>query len=73
MAGNGWPNQAIPDAWVVHGKKVGRGQQALLDLGRHLYRWVLPEKTIIVDSDGKISFCYQDNKGKRQIPSRMAN
>jgi hypothetical protein len=57
----------LPDEWVVHCKKVGRGEQALAYLGRYLYRGVLPEKNIVTDSDGKVSFCYQDNKGKRQI------
>jgi hypothetical protein len=51
----------------VHCKKVGRGEQALLYLGRYLYRGVLPEKNIIADQDGKVSFCYQDNNGKRQV------
>ena len=57
----------LPDEWVVHCKKVGRGEQALAYLGRYLYRGVLPEKNIVTDSDGKVSFWYQDNKGKRQI------
>jgi hypothetical protein len=57
----------LPDQWVVHCKKVGRGQQALIYLGRYLYRGVLPEKKIIADHDGMVSFCYQDNKGKRQV------
>ena len=39
--------EPLPDAWVVHGKKVGRGEQALLYLGRYLYRGVLPDKNII--------------------------
>jgi hypothetical protein len=56
-----------PDQWVVHCKKVGRGQQALVYLGRYLYRGVLPEKKIIADRDGMVSFCYQDSKGKRQV------
>jgi hypothetical protein len=59
--------ETLPDAWVVHCKKVGRGQQALVYLGRYLYRGVLPEKNIIADRDGKVSFCYRDNKGKRQV------
>lgn len=57
----------LPDEWVVHCKKVGRGEQALAYLGRYLYRGVLPEKNIVAVSDGLVSFCYQDNKGKRQI------
>jgi hypothetical protein len=60
-------DENLPDEWVVHCKKVGRGEQALAYLGRYLYRGVLPEKNIVADSDGKVSFCYQDNKGKRQI------
>jgi hypothetical protein len=59
--------ETLPDQWVVHCKKVGRGQQALVYLGRYLYRGVLPEKEIIADRDGMISFCYQDNKGKRRV------
>jgi hypothetical protein len=59
--------ETLPDAWVVHCKKVGRGEQALVYLGRYLYRGVLPEKNILSDTDGKVSFCYQDNKGKRQV------
>jgi hypothetical protein len=57
----------LPDEWVVHCKKVGRGEQALAYLGRYLYRGVHPEKNILADSNGPVSFCYQDNKGKRQI------
>ena len=33
----------------------------------NLFQDSLPEKKIIADRDGKVSFCYQDNKGKRQI------
>jgi hypothetical protein len=60
-------DETLPDAWVVHCKKVGRGEQALVYLGRYLYRGVLPEKKIIADCDDMVSFCYQDNKGQRQI------
>ena len=59
--------QDLPDAWVVDCKDVGRGETALLYLGRYLYRGVLPENNIIADTDGKVSFCYQDNQGQRQI------
>jgi hypothetical protein len=60
-------DESLPDDWVVHCKKVGRGEEALAYLGRYLYRGVLPEKNIIADRDGKVSFCYQDNRGKRQV------
>ena len=49
--------EMLPDAWVVHGKKVGRGEQALHYLGRYLYRGVLPEMNINADQDGKVRFC----------------
>jgi hypothetical protein len=52
---------------VVHCKKVGRGKLALIYLGRYPYRGVLPENKIIADRDGMVSFCYQDNKGKRHV------
>jgi hypothetical protein len=60
-------DETLPEDRVVHCKNVGRGQEALLYLGRYLYRGVLPEENIINDRDGKISFCYQDNKDKRQV------
>lgn len=43
------------------------GQHALVYVGRYPYRGVLPEKNIIADRDGKVSFCYRNNKGKRQV------
>ena len=62
-------DENLPEEWVVHCKKVGRGEEALAYLGRYLYRGVLPEKNIISDRDGKVSFCYVDNKGNRQVRS----
>jgi hypothetical protein len=59
--------ESLPDQWVVHCKKVGRGQQSLVYLGRYLHRGVVSEKKIIADRDGMVSFCYQDNKGKLQV------
>ena len=60
-------NETLPEDWVVHCKKVGRGWQALTYLGRYLYRGVLPEKDILSDKDGIVSFCYRDNNGKRHV------
>jgi hypothetical protein len=60
-------SETLPQEWVVHCKKVGRGWQALTYLGRYLYRGVLPEKNILSDKDGIVSFAYRDNKGKRQV------
>jgi hypothetical protein len=39
----------------------------LIYLGLYLYHGVLQENKIIADRDGMVSFCYQDNKGKRQV------
>ncbi len=57
----------LPDESVVHCNKVGRGEQALVYLGRYFYRGVLPEKNSIVDNARKISFCCKDHQGRRQI------
>jgi hypothetical protein len=57
----------LPDAWVMHCKKVERSEQVQAYLGSYLYRGELLEKNILSETDGKISFCYQDNKGKRQV------
>ena len=59
--------EPLPDEWVVHCKKVGQGKQALIYLGRYLYRGVLPEKHIIADCAGNVSFCHQNNHGHRQV------
>ncbi len=44
----------------------GAGPAGTALSSRYLYRGVLPENKIIADS-GMVSFCYQDNKGKRQV------
>jgi hypothetical protein len=54
-----------PAEWVVDCKAVGTGQQALVYLGRYLYRGVLPEKNIVSDRDGKVTFRYQNSKTKK--------
>ena len=59
--------ERLPGEWVVDCKDVGRGEKALVYLGRYLYRGVLPEKNIIADVDGKISFRYKENRGEQQI------
>ena len=57
----------IPREWVVHCKSVGRGEKALIYLGRYLYRGVLPEKNILSDEDGMVTFRTKDNAGKEII------
>ena len=59
----------IPRDWVVHCKSVGSGHKALVYLGRYLYRGVLPEKDILSDRDGLITFRIRDNSGAVLIQS----
>lgn len=59
----------IPRDWVVHCQSVGSGHKALVYLGRYLYRGVLPEKDILSDRDGLITFRIRDNSGAVLIQS----
>ena len=54
---------------MVHCQSVGSGQKALVYLGRYLYRGVLPEKDILSDRDGLITFRIRDNSGAVRIQS----
>jgi hypothetical protein len=54
----------IPKKWVVDCQHVGKGLPALKYLSRYLYRGVLPDKNIISDIDGQVSFEYQDSQTK---------
>jgi hypothetical protein len=60
---------SLPSEWVVHCKAVGRGDKALVYLGRYLYRGVLPEKNILQDQDGIVTFKTVDNEGTELIQS----
>jgi hypothetical protein len=51
----------------MHCKAVGRGEQALIYLGRYLYRGVISEKNILSDSHGFITFRIKDNTGQEVI------
>lgn len=46
-----WPNQ-----WVVNCKEVSRCHQALIDLGRYLYRGVLAPKNFLYDQQRSSPF-----------------
>lgn len=58
-----------PEKWVVDVKSVGRGDKALVYLGRYLYKGVIQEKDIIACRDGQVTFRYQDSK-TRQMRTR---
>ena len=57
--------ERYPEEWVVHCKAVGSGDKALVYLGRYLYRGVLPEKNIVSDRDGKVTFRYQNSETRK--------
>ena len=53
---------SYPKEWVVDCKAVGSGHKALVYLGRYLYRGVLPEKNIVSNHNGWVTFRYQNSK-----------
>ncbi len=54
-----------PEKWVVDCKSVGSGEQALIYLGRYLYRGVIREKDIVSCENRKVTFRYQNSKTKQ--------
>lgn len=68
QAGLALPDR-YPEKWVVDVKSVGRGDKALIYLGRYLYKGVIQEKDIIACRDGQVTFRYQDSK-TRQLQTR---
>ena len=56
---------AYPADWVVDCKAVGSGQQALVYLGRYLYRGVIQEKDILSHKDDRVTFRYRNSETKR--------
>jgi len=55
---------AITNKWGVDCKFVGAGDNALIYLGRYLYRGVIREKDILAYQDGNVTYRYQDSKSK---------
>lgn len=55
--------ESVPPQWVVDCKAVGRGDKALLYLGRYLYRGVINEPDITADQGGTVTFRYTENSG----------
>ena len=51
-----------PKDWVVDCKAVGRGEKALIYLGRYLYRGVIREDDILACEDGHVRFRYRNGK-----------
>ena len=64
LAGLALPDR-FPTKWVVDVKSVGRGDQALVYLGRYLYKGVIQEKDIIACENGQVTFRYRDSKTQK--------
>ncbi len=56
--------KVYPTKWVVDCKAVGKGDKAIVYLGRYLYRGVIREKDILKVEDGKVTFAYQNAQTK---------
>ncbi len=54
-----------PKKWVVDCRNVGKGNKALIYLGRYLYRGVIQEKDILKCENGMVTFRYLNSKTKR--------
>ncbi len=55
----------VSNKWIVDCKFVGKGNKAIVYLGRYLYRGVIKEKDIISSKDGKVTYRYQNSKTKK--------
>jgi len=54
-----------PKEWVVDCRHVGKGDKALVYLGRYLYRGVIQEKDIMSCKNGLVTFRYIESKSKK--------
>jgi hypothetical protein len=57
--------ECYPKRWVVDCKHVGRGEKALVYLGRYLYRGVIQEKDFVACENGQVTFRYRDGKSQQ--------
>jgi hypothetical protein len=57
-----YPDSLHRKHWVVNIKAAGRGKGALKYLSKYLYRGVIQERNILGDTDGNISFEYEESK-----------
>lgn len=51
----------LPDKWVVHCTRVGKGFPALKYLSRYLYRGVISENNIVSSQNGNVTFKYTES------------
>lgn len=58
------PQKVWHTPWVVDIQPVGKGRSALKYLTPYIFRVAISNKRIVEFADDKVSFIYQDNKGK---------
>jgi len=58
------PQKVWHTPWVVDIQPVGKGRSALKYLTPYIFRVAISNKRIVEFADDKVSFVYQDNKGK---------
>ncbi len=54
-----------PKNWVVDCKSVGKGEKAIIYLGKYLYKGVIQEKDILKCENGMVTFRYVDSDTKK--------
>ena len=65
IAGLNLKTKQITNKWIVDCKYVGKGDKAIVYLGKYLYRGVIREKDIINCSNGNVTYRYQNSKTKK--------
>lgn len=56
--------KAAPSRWVVDCQSVGRGDKAIVYLGKYLYRGVIREKDILAVEGENVTYRYTENTGR---------
>ncbi len=54
-----------PEKWVVDCKFVGKGEKAIIYLGKYLYKGVIQEKDILKNENGKVTFRFINSTTKK--------
>jgi len=54
-----------PEKWVVDCRSVGKGEKAIIYLGKYLYKGVIQENDILKCENGKVTFQFIQSKSKQ--------
>lgn len=54
-----------PKKWVVDCKSVGKGEKAIIYLGKYLYKGVIQEKDILKNENGNITYRFINSKTQK--------